>query len=507
MQFEKYSGTGIGDDPSLLRTDKKYKFTNRCLCCGLKFKTNSPQKLFCDRVHYLPCPICGKLVLKKDRNFTTTPKCCSGKCAHELRKRSMPKKICVICGREFVPRTGAGCICDDDHYRECVICGKKFLIDRKDHERDVCSLKCSNEKTRRFYQEKYGYDHPMQNPEVRKHHEQAMKEKYGVTHALKLEKFMKQQQETVVKTNMERYGVPYASLLPQNIESRGCNISKINLEAKDYLESKGCNCKLEKSIVRYTYDIVLEESKTAIEINPSATHNILQDVRWGGGVSADYHLKKTKNAEENGYRCIHIFEWDDMKKVLDIAIPKTKIYAEDCTIYKLKSDVAKDFIQENDIKGNCRGQLLFLGLVKDGEIYQVMTFGEPRYSKHHTVEMMRLCNRRGYQVSGGASKLFKFATEDFGLDNIVAYCDISKYTGDVFKTIGMKYIRSNPPQEIWSKNKKYITSSLLRQKGARYLLEKDYPENLTNEEIMIENKWLPVFDCGMKVFEYKSKNS
>lgn len=42
--------------------DIMMKYKKICKCCGKLFETNSPQKLFCDRDHYLPCPICGKCV-------------------------------------------------------------------------------------------------------------------------------------------------------------------------------------------------------------------------------------------------------------------------------------------------------------------------------------------------------------------------------------------------------------------------------------------------------------
>lgn len=502
MKFELYSGIGEGEEPSLKDATKRYKFTKKCNCCGLEFKTNSPQKLFCDRTHYIPCPVCGTPVLKKGKDFTGNPKCCSSKCSHELRKRNMPKKICILCGKEFTPRTGVGSICDDDHYRNCEICEKSFLVPRGHRELTVCSSECSKEKQRRFYQAKYGVDHPMQNKEVQKHHQEAMKKKYGVTHALKSEKFVQKQQQTVVNTNMKRHGVPYACLLPQCAEAQGKIISDINYNTKKYLSSIGVDCSFEKRLESFSYDIVVESQKTLIEIDPTYTHSTIPN-HWGIYREWDYQLKKTQVANDHGYRCIHIFDWEDSHKVLNLLVPKVKIYARNCMIYKLKPEVAKRFIEEHHIQGNCRGQLLFLGLVKDGELYQVMSFGKPRYSKSHNIELLRLCTKTGYTVLGGASKLFKFAVNTYEMSNIISYCDVSKFDGKVYEALGMDLLRQTPPQEIWSKNSKHITANLLRQRGYDQLFKTNYGKGTDNEQLMIENGWLPIYDCGMKVYEMK----
>lgn len=501
MDSHQYKYTSEEYEKSLM-DGKKYPFERICTACGRPFRTLAANQFICSRQHYHPCPVCGKITPVKGRNFNQWENnCCSTHCRHQLLIQHMKLKTCLICGEKFYPTSGISGICPKEHHAKCEICGEDFIIPRNNRNQTTCSKKCSAEKTRRFYQEKYGCDHPMQNPEVRKHHQEAMKIKYGEAHALKVKKFIDKQQETVVKTNMQRYGVPYACMLPQCEEAQGKIISEFNKEAKQYLESYGRCVELEKKLNHYSYDLCVESLKVLIEIDPTYTHSIMKN-HFGISREFDYHLRKTQIAQEYGYRCIHIFDWDNMNKVLNMCIPRKSIYARNCTIYKLNPDTARKFIEEHDIKGNCRGQLFFLGLVSNNELYQVMSFGRPRYSKSHDVELMRICTRTGYQVLGGASRLFKFATQNYGLNNIVAYCDISKYTGELFEILNMKLVRQTPPQEIWSKHSKYITANLLRQKGAEHLLQEKYNAELDNEENLIADGWLPVYDCGMKVFEF-----
>ena len=171
-----------------------------CAHCGLEFETNNPQKIYCNRIHYLPCPVCGELVAKSDNDFTRPAKCCSLECRKQLRMMHLPERRCVECGKIFKSKSGVNTICDAQHYRNCVICGKSFEVSRRDiHDnRTTCSRECAKEQMRQFYQSKYGVDHPMRDPAIAKkmasHHdyieekakgEKTCLEKYGVTNAAK----------------------------------------------------------------------------------------------------------------------------------------------------------------------------------------------------------------------------------------------------------------------------------------------------------------------------------
>ena len=58
-----------------------------CKHCGREFETNNPQKIYCDSVHYRPCPVCGKGVAMIDNDFSRPPRCCSTKCSVILNIR------------------------------------------------------------------------------------------------------------------------------------------------------------------------------------------------------------------------------------------------------------------------------------------------------------------------------------------------------------------------------------------------------------------------------------
>lgn len=480
------------------------KFTKVCQHCGKTFETNSPQKIYCDDQHYRPCPICGKPVAMIDNDFSRPPKCCSTECSKILRQKKFPKRICVECGKEFIPRSGVQIICDREHTRVCEICNKEFTLSRRDvHDnRTTCSQACKLALQRKHNLEKYGVSHPMMLKEVRDKLKQSIKSKYGVEHALQNPEISARQQITAYNTNMEHNGVPYACLLPQCMQAQGKIVSNLNKHVADKLKSKGVECSFEKRISNMSFDICIEESKTLIEIDPSYTHSTVKN-HWGGCRDKYYHRDKSNVATAEGYRCIHIFDWDDVDKIVDSLKPKKAIYARNCKIYRLNLDVASKFLNDYHFQGSCRGQLLCLGLVYNDELYQVMTFGKPRYDKKHSVELLRLCTDPRYTVVGGASKLFKFATEGYGLNDIISYCDLSKFSGDVYQKIGMELIRTTPPQEVWSRGSDKITANLLRQRGYDQLFNTHYGKGTSNEELMLANGWLPIYDCGQAVYEFK----
>lgn len=95
--------------------------------------------------------------------------------------------------------------------------------------------------------------------------------------------------------------------------------------------------------------------------------------------------------------------------------------------------------------------------------------------------------------------------------SVISYCDVSKFTGDVYERLGFNLKQQTRPQKVWTENNykygnnRYITDNLLRQQGYDRLFNTSYGKGTDNEQLMIEHGWLPVYDCGQKVFEWQKK--
>ena len=482
------------------------RFTKLCKCCGLPFETNSPQKLFCDREHYLPCPVCGKPVKKKDRDFTRPATCCSIECTIKKHDMNLPYKKCEICGEMFKVASGIATICNKEHHVPCEICGKDMIVTKTMwHDKiTTCSKECAKEKLRRFYQDKYGVDHPMQNSEVQKHHRAAMKAKYGAEHALQIPQFLEQ----AYNTNLERFGTKYACLRE---ECRSVSpmplISSYNKIWGKLVSGLGYEVEYEKQINSRLFDIYIKELNTVLEIDPTYTHNSLYN-HWDDPLDKDYHKKKSDIALSEGIRCIHVFDWDPKEKILEIIRPKTKIGARKCKVKEVDTTECNKFLRENHLQGSLYKQSYRIGLYYNDELVQIMTFGKPRYDKQSDIELLRLCTKSRISIIGGANKLFNYAMNaNEGWNSIISYCDLAKFTGQVYTKLGMKLKRITPPQAVWSKGSDKITSMLLRQRGFDQLFGTHHGKGTSNEQLMIDDGWLPVYDCGQAVYVYSRGRS
>lgn len=416
-----------------------------CKHCGKQFETNNPQKIYCDGPHYRPCPVCGKPVIMIDNDFSRPPRCCSNECSKIKRQKKFKTRVCKICGKEFQPKSGSQKICSENHYINCEVCGKPMIWNSL-LPPQPCSKECRRIRTKIKNIEKFGVEHLMQDSDIKQYYKQ-----------------------TQFADRLIEYGIEYELEFP--------------------VETK-------------CYDIKLKNSNVLIEINPSYTHNAFGNHWDSNGLPQDYHLEKSQIANRNGYRCIHVWDWDNWDKIIDLLQPRKAIYARSCAIFLLYNNIADKFLRQYHIQSSCRGDRISLGLVYDGELYQVMTFGKPRYSSKHDAELLRLCTRPGYRIIGGASKLFKFFISMYEVSSIISYCDMSKFDGNVYEQLDMKLLRTTPPQEIWSKGKQHITANLLRQRGFDQLFNTNFGKGTSNEQLMLEHGWLPVYDCGQKVYEW-----
>lgn len=355
-------------------------------------------------------------------------------------------------------------------------------------------------KMRQTSLEHYGVENPMQCEEVVKVLCDVMMEKYGVSSALQLEEF----KEKARKTLLERYGVTSGLMLPS--ARKFSNNSGPNKMFEHLLKTYNISYESEFFLERYYYDFKV--GNTLIEIDPYPFHNTL----WSpfgdhrSRITEDYHKKKSDVAFEAGYNCIHIFDWDDKNKIIKILERRERIYARDTIIDGLDKQECNNYLAVNHLQGSCNGQSVRLAL-KDryGEIVSVMTFGKPRYNKNYQWELLRYCSSK--LVIGGAQKLFKHFIEIHNPESIISYCDRSKFRGSVYKELNFELLTVNKPSKHWYSHKstdmKHITDNFLRQRGFDQLFGTNYGKGTSNEELIIQRGYVPIFDCGQDTYIWK----
>lgn len=353
---------------------------------------------------------------------------------------------------------------------------------------------------------RYGVPYPMMTEEVKKKVQDVMLERYGVDNAQKCENIKNITRET----NLMRYGVPAAICLPENMEKAintmrtnlGFKISSYNRKFGEMLQAAGLEIQYEKGVGGKWFDIWIKDTDILFEIDPSHTHSI-QPAWYGKGIDKNYHRDKTRVAQNNGYRCIHVFDWDNIEKIINLVRPiHSNYYGRQVECLIIPTDQAESFLDKFHIQGSVSGQEICFGLVKNDDLLSVMTFGAPRYSRTYQWELLRYCTVPGIQVIGGASKLLHSFITELNPDSILSYCNLAKFTGYVYKEIGMKYVRTNSPSKLWSKEDKVITDALLRQRGYDQLFGTSYGKGTNNETLMEQHGWRTVYDCGQVVYHW-----
>ena len=461
----------------------------------------------------------------------------------------MKSKICTLCGKEFIPTSNAQRVCSDKHYRKCEICGKMFEIKRPSNSQLCCSKRCTSEKRKRTMLErhgveyaqqsqeirdksiqtnirKFGYPSAAQSPEIKDKERKIFQERYGVDSPFQMEDFQDKRKKTCLEkygvehhlqskdsvermkahwseTLMEEYGVPYGVLTPQCQQAHPGLISGINKQFAEELRNRHIDYRFEKKIEDKSFDIEILNKKIFIEIDPTYTHSTVKN-HWGCYKQALDHLDKTKLAESYGYRCIHVFDWDDWKHILHMLDFSKIIYARKCKLQIIDVNTAKSFEREYHLQGGCNGQTACIGLYSNDELIQLMTFGRPRYTHRYEWELLRLCTKAGIRVVGGSSKLFKRFVEMYDPGSIISYCDLSKFRGVTYSKLGFDLDHNSEPSKVWSKGKHKITDNLLRQRGYDQLFGTNYGKGTSNEQLMIEHGWLPVYDCGQAVYVWRN---
>lgn len=313
-----------------------------------------------------------------------------------------------------------------------------------------------------------------------------------------------------IKSNLEKYNAPWYLLSKEAIEKNRHTISKINKEISKLLEDNNIHNEFEYRIENKSYDLHILNTNILIEINPSYTHNSTVGARFSKfdkePLAKDYHFNKTILARDNNYRCIHIWDWDDIDKIVAMLKPKERLFARKLVCKEVSLKDTNEFLNNYHLQNTCKGQIIRLGLyTKEGELVQVMTFGKPRYNKKFEYELLRLCTKSDYIIVGGAKKLFTHFINQYKPESIISYCDNSKFNGNVYTDLGFNLKDLGNPAKHWFNGETHITDNLLRQRGFDQLFNTNYGKGTSNIQLMLNSGFIEIYDCGQSVYIWNNK--
>ena len=355
--------------------------------------------------------------------------------------------------------------------------------------------KLFKEKSKETNLDRYGFEWSTQNPEVKQRHIQANLDKYGVIDAKqanssdKLKVYLNDKEKSIEL--LQSADFTYVSILDEFPDDAPSKVyswltrfdlysylkktSKSDPELKLYEEIKkfGFTQRGNRSLLdnHKEIDIYNPDLKIGIEFNGIYYHSdaILKD--------KNYHLNKSKKAEELGIRLIHIYEneWYDLhmrEKILSLIkiasgnVDK-KIYARNCEIQEISNKEAKSFNEANHLQGHRNAQVTY-GLFYKGKLVQLMSFSKTKWNRNlkgdNDWEIIRGCPGSNNIVVGGVSKLFKHFIREYDPDSVFSYCDFNKFDGKGYEAIGMKFIGYTGPNKWWVVGYKLVNRNPRRYK-------------------------------------------
>lgn len=245
-------------------------------------------------------------------------------------------------------------------------------------------------------------------------------------------------------------------------------------------------------------DILIPDKKLGVEFNGLYWHSDIYKKK-------DYHLEKTKLANQKGYNLIHVFE-DEWLEKSDIvkSIIKTKLGLVDDRYFGRKCDVRvvdksyeKAFLNKNHIQGFV-GSVVCYGLYHNNELVSLMSFGGLRKSLGYNgevgcFEMLRFCNKLNSSVVGGASKLLNHFIKEYHPKKIISYSDKRFFDGVTYSNIGFIRDGDTKPNYFYTlKHTKYHRYKFRKS----VLVNQGFDSNKTEKQIMGERGYNRIYDCG-----------
>lgn len=292
-----------------------------------------------------------------------------------------------------------------------------------------------------------------------------------------------------------------------------------------HIQTKNKIIRSRKIIPPKELDIYLPENNLAIEYNGLLFHSqgISEHAIFNTpNFDKNYHLQKTLECKNRGIQLFHIFEGENIDLWLSMINNKlglnARIYARNCYAEELRNSDCKTFLEENHLQGFSNASIaigLYAGKnstkVQDMQdierkLVAVMTFGKPRFTKGYDYELIRFCSLKGYNIIGGASKLWKFFLKKYNPKSVISYANLRFSNGGLYEKLGFSLKNQSAPNYFYfhpKDGKLYPRIKFQKHKLSKLL--DVFDENKSEVENMFANGYRRIYDCGNLVYEWSCK--
>lgn len=259
-------------------------------------------------------------------------------------------------------------------------------------------------------------------------------------------------------------------------------------------------------------DIYIPSKNIAIECN---------GVYWHSDINKDrlYHFNKWKSCKGQGIQMLSV--WEDQivhhpDIINSIILSKLGIYshkvgARECELREASSEEAKEFLDANHLQGNTNAPIR-IGLYYKEELVSLMAFGKQRQFMNHGYkdqcwELYRFCNKTGWQVRGGASKIFQHFINQYNPTQVISFASHDISDGHLYEKLGFKFVREQQASYWYIEQTKLIRHHRY-EFNKQNLIKQGADPNLTEFQIMDTKPYsriLRIYDTGQTKYEWKNQ--
>ena len=254
-------------------------------------------------------------------------------------------------------------------------------------------------------------------------------------------------------------------------------------------------------------DIFIPSLSIGIEFNGVYWHSPDTSYR---GMDEFYHIDKTKEAQRNGIRLIHIFspQWIHKKeicknKILNLIKPnKDYLRSNKYNIKLIDWYTAKNFLIQYHLMGSGEVGLFNYGLFYKDTLVGVATFtnkrkGNFRERDDEVVEFNRFAT--SVRCYGAISKIINNIKKYYPhIKEIVSYADLcwSDVSNNIYIKNGFELEKITEPNYWWCKNDIFLGRRATMKHKLQKLLGDKFDENKTEVANMLLNGYYRIWDCG-----------
>jgi len=293
--------------------------------------------------------------------------------------------------------------------------------------------------------------------------------------------------------------------------------SKGESEIKEFIDSLGFEthkAKNRKLLNGKEIDMIIEDHKLCVEYNGLYYHTEKM------GKNMTYHLNKTIECNQIGYKLIQIFEdeWmlkkdlvkSKIKHLLKVNTGK-KIGGRNILIKKINSEDKNFFLEHNHIQGSDKSKISY-GAYYNNELVGVMTFNDHRNMTKNNegeFELSRYATKQEYVIRGLGSKFIKHFINEYNPKKIISFAD-RRWTinsdNNLYTNLGFSLVSITKPTYYYYNSKVDRYKRFHKFGFGKNNLKKRFPNldfNKSEKELTSQLGYEKIWDCGLFKYELK----